>query len=144
MPATYEIFPEWQIKYVHVETTIEVGEFLSLADQYFDDRQFDMSLRFLIDLRDLVQSSAKFSDVFTLYSYYRRKLAGRGPIEVAIVAPSDFAYGLSHMFFALVNMGSVMHLEIFETMTDAAAWLEIPIAVAETMKSIDRPEPLVT
>lgn len=132
MPASYVIYPEWNLKYVHVTSSIELEELRLLAAEYFDDPQFDLSLSFLVDLRDLVASSARFRDVFALYSYYRRKLAGATkPIEVAIVAPDDFAFGMAHMFFSLTNMGNVMRVKIFDDLAPATIWLGMPQATIE-------------
>ncbi|MFK7837307.1 MAG: hypothetical protein AB8B60_13905 [Sulfitobacter sp.] len=131
MAASYEILSEWNLKYVFISSSIELDELRSLADRYFDDPRFDRSIRFLVDLTELTASSARFRDVFTLYSYYRRKLHGLDrPIDVAIVAPGDFAFGMSHMFFALANMDHVMHIKIFADMAGAAEWLVVPVEVA--------------
>lgn len=135
MPASYAIFSEWQIKYVHISADIELNELLGLAKAYIDDPNFDPSNRFLIDLTDLTSSKARFRDVTALYSYYRnRRDKFDGPIEVAIVAPSDFSFGLAHMFFALTNLDKVMRLRIFRRKSDAATWLSLPVSVVQSFK----------
>jgi hypothetical protein len=136
MPASYKIFPDWRLKYVHVSSSIELEELLPLAERYFEDPEFDLSIRFMVDLTDLVSSSARFRDVFTLYSFYRRKLPQMiKPIDVAIVAPKDFAFGMSHMFLALANLDSVMRLKIFEDKSNAATWLDVPVHIAEGFRT---------
>lgn len=136
MAASYKIFPDWKLKYVHVPSSIELEELLPLTERYFEDPEFDLSNRFLVDLTNLVSSSARFRDVFTLYSSYRRKLPRLiKPIDVAIVAPEDFAFGMSHMFLALANLDSVMRLKIFEEKSNAATWLDIPVHITERFRT---------
>ena len=136
MAASYKIFPDWRLKYVHVPSSIELEELLPLTERYFEDPEFDLSNRFLVDLTNLVSSSARFRDVFTLYSSSRRKLPRLiKPIDVAIVAPEDFAFGMSHMFLALANLDSVMRLKIFEEKSNAATWLDIPVHITERFRT---------
>lgn len=135
VPASYEIFPEWKLKYVHVSSSIELDELLPLAERYFEDPMFNLSIRFFVDLTDLVSSSARFRDVSTLYSFYRRKLPREAkPIDVAIVAPENFAFGMSNMFLALANIDHVMRLRIFADKPSAADWLDIPEHIAERFR----------
>lgn len=139
MTSSYEIFPKWQLKYVHISDAIELNELLELAKIYFEDPKFDPSVRFFVDLRNLTSSTARFRDVAWLYSYYRRR-RGRfdGPIDVAIVAPSDFAFGLAHMFFALADKDKVMRLRIFAQTFDAIAWLKLPTHAARSFRPSER------
>lgn len=139
MAASYEIIPEFKVKYVHVGSSIELDELLSLARRYFGDPNLDLSFRFFVDLTDLVSSSARFRDVFTLYGFYRRRLQGViVPIDVAIVAPEDFAFGMSHMFLALANLEHLMRLKIFDDVSRAANWLNVPVHVIEQVRSREK------
>jgi hypothetical protein len=140
--ASYKIFPDWRLKYVHVSSSIELEELQPLAKRYFEDPEFDLSIRFLVDLTSLESSSARFRDVFTLYSFYRRKLPRMiKPIDVAIVAPEDFAFGMSHMFLALANLDSVMRLKIFADKFGAATWLDIPDRIVERFRTDEQLQP---
>lgn len=143
MAASYEIFPEWKLKYVHVSSSVDLEELLLLAEQYFEDPRFDLSIRFFVDLSDLESSVARFGDVTTLYGFYRKKLHRMGkPIHVAIVAPEDFAFGMSKMFFALANMDHIMRLMIFSDKAAAADWLDIPVHIAEQFQTNEQVEPV--
>jgi hypothetical protein len=142
MAASYKIFPDWKLKYVHISAAIELEDLLPLTERYFDDPKVDFSIRFLVDLTDLVSSSARFKDVLTLYSLYRRKLRRvTKPVDVAIVAPEDFAFGMSHMFFALANLDSAMRLKIFKEKSSAATWLGVPIHTAERFRTDEQLQP---
>lgn len=127
MPASYEIYDEWHLKFVRIGSAVELAELRDLAADYFDGQHFCPSHRYLVDARRLAQSSAGFRDAFSLYSYYQSRLKSISrPVTVVIVAPGDFAFGLSHMFLALANMGRVMTLRIVETMAEASELLEVP------------------
>ncbi len=126
MPATYKIHPADRLKYVRVSSSIELDELLSLAGAYFRDPQYTPKQRFLVDLTDLVSSRARFRDAMTLYSFYADRVAREHrPVRVAIVAPGNFAYGMSKMFASLSGMGSLMRLEIFPSLQDAMDWLDL-------------------
>ena len=138
MPASYAILSNWRIKYVRISGTIELEELLELAREYFEDPKFDPSARFFVDLRELTSSAARFRDVTELYGYYRRqKSRFDGPINVAIVAPNDFSFGLARMFSAMAEMDTVVRLQIFRCVSDAARWLKLPVDVAQSFRPVD-------
>lgn len=137
MPASYRIYPVELLKYVHVTETIELAELLELTEQYFRDPMYDVGHRMLVDLRDLRQSSAGFREAIALYGRYRQVArAENPPTLVAIVAPTDFSFGMSKMFFSVASMGNVMRIRIFETMPEAGTWLSL---TADTLARLRAP-----
>ncbi len=136
MPATYVITTDEMLKYVQVSGKTHLSELRSLAERYFEDPQFDPEIRFLVDLTDLVNARASFIDVFTLKGFYKRnfgKLAK--PVDVAIVAPTDLGYGISHMFSAIMLGGKFMQVRIFDDIPSALKWLEIETLDIEKLRN---------
>lgn len=126
MPAQYTIYPDLNLKYVEISGKTHLYELRDLAEQYFQDPQFDIEHRFLVDLTDLVNARSGFLDVFSLHGFYKRKYGLRDkPVQVAIVAPSDLAYGISRMFSALMAGRKIMWVQIFDDIDSASGWLEL-------------------
>jgi hypothetical protein len=48
------------------------------------------------------------------------------PVKSAIVAPGKAAYGVAHMFAALMEPSSI-DVQVFRTVEDAARWLDLPV-----------------
>ena len=127
MPATYTIFPELSLKYVTIAPSVELSELLELARQYFDDPEYHPQNRFLVDATALQRSSGGFVEAYQLHSFYKRMIGPvPKPLDIAIVAPGDFAYGLSHMFLVLSHLSNFMKVKIFDNLDGALEWLAVP------------------
>ncbi len=126
MPASYCIVPSLRLKYVHIAGRTQLSELLGIANRYFDDPQFSIENRYLIDLTDLTGAKAKFVDVFALKSFYQANFSNlKNPIDVAIVTNSKFGYGISRMFSTLMGNKKIMNVCIFTNFETAGKCLQI-------------------
>ena len=124
MAAAYRIIPDLRLKYVHVSGKTHLSELRELAGRYFEDPQFSLEIRFLVDLSDLTGARAKFMDVFTLKWFYEEKFGDlEKPIEVAIVATTKLGYGISRMFATLTTSEKIMRVRVFSDLASATEWL---------------------
>ena len=126
MPVSYQVYPALRLKHVRVSQKTNLEELKDAASRYFEDPAFSPDNRFLVDLSELTDARARFRDVFSLKGFYRRGLGNLdNPINVAIAAPGDLAYGISHMFFMLMLGSKTMNVRIFSSVLEALSWLEI-------------------
>ena len=126
MSVSYSINPDECLKLVTVSGTTDLKELVRLTEVYFEDPDFNIENRILVDLSGLQDASVGFRDAMTLYGLYKKRLAPFGrAIDVAIAAPSDLGYGISRMLSALTSSGTVLRVEIFSSLSDAADWLGV-------------------
>lgn len=126
MSAEYKIFGPLRLKYVTISGVTQLSELRSLAETYLEDPLFSPHHRQFIDLANLTDAKAGFSDVFTLRNFYLRAYGKKcTAVPVAIYAPTDMGYGLSRMFASLMVGQDLMRIKIFENFSEALSWLEI-------------------
>ena len=124
MTATYTIFAQHRLKYVRVSGTTHLGERRALALQYREDSLYDPDHRQLVDLSELEDAKATFSDVLTLRNFYLRTFGPLStPIDVAILAPTDLGYGIARMFASIMLGQRLMRIKVFSNLPAATAWL---------------------
>lgn len=133
MPTSYQIFPKQRIKLIKISGKTNLRELKAAAERYFDDPEFSIENRFLVDLTYLVDVDAGFRDAMSLYSFYQNKLTPFGKtIDVVIAAPSDISFGMTKMFAALASEGNVMKLKICPTYQDACNQLDFSEALEKS------------
>lgn len=84
------------------------------------DPQFDPAMHRLMDLREVTQLPSS-DDIRSLAAFARTK-APTETARMAIIAPSDLAFGVSMMFKAFVGYGD--RLVVVRDEAEALAWLE--------------------
>ncbi|GAB5447421.1 MAG: hypothetical protein Gyms2KO_22940 [Gymnodinialimonas sp.] len=108
------------------------------ALNFFEDPEFRKDIRFLVDLDELSDARARFRDVFSLKGFYQRGFGKLDrPVDVAIAAPSDLGYGISHMFYMLMLDHKTMNVRIFSSISEALTWLQVDRMEFESFKRRD-------
>ena len=135
LSVSYKIYRDLKLKHVLVRGRTDLIEVKDAASNYFEDPEFRKDIRFLVDLDEFSDARAYFKEVFSLKGFYQR---GFGildrPIDVAISAPSDLGYGISHIFYMLMLDRTTMNVENFPSISEALTWLQVDRIEFESLK----------
>jgi hypothetical protein len=88
-----------------------------IADDPFN-RYADLSLLTAIHL--------DFIELMDLAATRRAAYHGGPPVKSAVLAISKPAYGVAHMFAAMMELSEI-DVQVFRTAEDAARWLDVPV-----------------
>ncbi|MDB4893014.1 MAG: hypothetical protein JWL61_4869 [Gemmatimonadetes bacterium] len=119
MPVSHSIDTEHQLVYAVFSGDVSDADFIEHLKSLFGDPRFDSSMSELVDLRevtevslspDMIASSARWP----LHSPHARR---------AVVAPSDFLFGLSRMYESYRGEAGADQFRIFRTLPPALEWL---------------------
>ena len=119
MPLTYRVDKKYRIVRSHGTDVLSVADILEYFEASRADPDYEESMHRLMDLRDVSQLPSS-EDIRSLAVFARTK----APVEsarMAILAPSDLAFGVSMMFKAFVGYGE--RLIVVRDESEAMNWL---------------------
>jgi len=87
--------------------------------------EFHPDFRQFIDLSHVVKLHLHFRDLYQL-KHANDPFSNEG--KRAVVAPSDLTFGMSRMYQLILNSA---HFEVFHSLAEALAWLELDPATLE-------------
>jgi hypothetical protein len=119
MPLTYRVDPAQQILRSRGTDTLTVADIIAYFGQTRDDPEYDPAMHRVMDLREVTHLPSS-EDVRTLASFAKTK-PPEETARMAIIAPSDLAFGVSMMFKAFVGYGE--RLIVVRNEAEAIAWL---------------------
>ncbi|MES2659107.1 MAG: hypothetical protein V4689_10860 [Verrucomicrobiota bacterium] len=92
----------------------------------FEESIADEPFHRYADLSKLTAVHLVFKDIADLVAIRRASYDGREPVKSAIFAPNAPAYGLAHMFAALMEP-SPIDVRVFREVAEAAEWLGVRV-----------------
>lgn len=119
MPLTYRVDKDTHIVRSQGSGHLTVDDLLEYFTASRADPDFDPSMHRLMDLRGVTHLPPS-ADIRSLATFVRTK-APTDTARMAILAPSDLAYGVAMMFKAFVGYGE--RLLVVRDEAEANAWL---------------------
>ena len=119
MPLTYRVDKGHGILRSHGSGTLTTGDLMEYFKSTRADPDFDPAMHRLMDLRQVTQLPPS-EEIRAMATFARTK----APVEtarMAILAPSDLAFGVSMMFKGFVGFGE--RLVVVRDEAEAIAWL---------------------
>jgi len=121
LPVSYSIDLQLPLVYTVFSGEVTDADFVEHLRSLYADPRFDSAMPELVDLRevtevnvssDMIPSSARW----TLHSPYARR---------AVVAPTDFLFGLSRMYESYRGEMGEGQFKVFRSIQPALAWLSL-------------------
>jgi hypothetical protein len=119
MPLTFEVDADRRILRSHGTGALTTTDLIEYFADSRADPAYDAGMHRLMDLREVTQLPSS-DDIRSLATFART----RAPVDtarMAIIAPSDLAFGVSMMFKAFVGDGE--RLIVVRDEEEAMAWL---------------------
>jgi hypothetical protein len=125
MPATNLVCAPYRLVISTCYGEVTAQELKSATVDLRRHPEFRPGLRQLIDLSHVVKLNLDFRDLYQL-KHADDPFSNEG--KRAVFAPNDLSFGMSRMYQQILNTA---HFEVFRSLADALAWLELDPAVLE-------------
>jgi hypothetical protein len=141
----YRILPEDELIVVCAWGTITEEEIIRMSGELRSDPDFSPGYDTLVDDTHL-EHTATGDELRRLAE--PRVQPSRPDVKIAVVAPTDLAYGTSRMHQLLAEYRSPQHIEVFRVRSKALDWLGVESAhldglfeerAGQTWRRTDRP-----
>ncbi|MDH5425056.1 MAG: hypothetical protein OEY29_08695 [Gammaproteobacteria bacterium] len=118
MPVQYKIYPEDELIIVSYSGDLKITEILEARSAIVQDADFNSLFNVLDDIREVVESSIHFSDLEAIAG----KSAVQTGVKRALVAESDFQFGMARMY-QLLSEASGYAFKVFRVYDEALLWI---------------------
>lgn len=125
MPATSLVCAPYRLVISTCYGELTVQELKSAGAGLRSHPEFHPGFRQLIDLSHVVKLHLHFRDLYQL-KHADDPFSNDG--KRAVFAPDDLSFGMSRMYQLILNTA---HFEVFRSLADALAWLELDPATLE-------------
>lgn len=127
MPITITVNVAERVRYSILSGDIGDRELVAAYRAAFASPDFDPSLNGLVDLRDARTLNVTSSGIWELAQILRPGDQTAHARRVALVASSDFQFGMARMVSTLLTTGGLTtEYQAFREMAEARAWLGLP------------------
>ena len=127
MPATSLVCAPYRLVISTCYGELTVQELKSAGASLRNHAEFRPGFRQLIDLSHVVKLHLHFRDLYQL-KHADDPFSNDG--KRAVFAPDDLSFGMSRMYQLILNTA---HFEVFRSLADALAWLELDPATLENV-----------
>lgn len=121
---TYSVDTDRRVRTYVYSGTVTDAEMREVYTRVLADPTYDATLDDLVDMRPIERldvSTAALREIVTMFSPVDQLGV---PTRLAIVAPSDFTYGISRMYELLRGDGVPEEIRVFRSYDEAEAWLQ--------------------
>jgi hypothetical protein len=125
MPATSLVCAPYRLVISTYYGELTVQELKSAGASLRSHPEFRPGFRQLIDLSHVVKLDLHFRDLYQL-KHADDPFSNEG--KRAVFAPNDLSFGMSRMYQLILNTAN---FEVFRSLADALAWLELDPATLE-------------
>ena len=124
MPITIRVNAAERVRYSLLTGDIVDKDLITAFRRSYEASDFDPSLNGLVDLREVAKLEVTSNGIWQLAQIlHPADQAGRGR-RVALVASSDFQFGMARMVATLLSAGGLTtEYQAFRDMAEARAWL---------------------
>lgn len=131
MPATSLVCAAYHLVVTCCYGEVAIREIQADAARVRAHPQFDPAFRQFIDLSHVVKLQLNFRDLYQL-KHADDPFSNEG--KRAAFAPNDLSFGMSRMYQLILNSA---HFEVFRSLGDALAWLELdPADLEDALRNI--------
>jgi hypothetical protein len=124
MPITIRVSAAEGVRYSVLSGDIGDRELVAAFRRSFEASDFDPSLNGLVDLRAVGKLDVTSNGIWELAQVLRPADKGATGRRVALVASSDFQFGMARMVATLLSAGGLTtEYHAFRDMAEARAWL---------------------
>jgi hypothetical protein len=124
VPITITVNAAERLRYSVFSGDIGDRELIAAFRRSMESPDFDPTLNGLVDLRAVQRLDVTSSGIWELAQVLRVADRSRTARRVAIVAPSDFQFGMARMAATLLSTGGLAtEYHAFRDMTEAREWL---------------------
>ena len=125
MPGYYQIDEDNGLARIIAEGKLTDSEMLGVSHQLFYDKNFNIELNQLIDLRKVTSFSVTTKGIEQLIAHERHQIGSKPCGKLVIVAPSDISFGTARMY-QLLSSDETFTIQVFRNMGKAIEWLGLP------------------
>ncbi len=122
MPGFYQIDEDNGLVQIVAEGKFTDSEMLDISHQLFCDKNFSIGLDQLIDLRKVTSFCVTTKGIEQLIAHERQGSGSKRYGKLAIIAPSDIAFGTARMYQSLSSDETFM-IQVFRNVGKANEWL---------------------
>lgn len=127
MPVKYDIHNTFNVIIVELSGVIIISDLLEYMKTVLKDSKYRHGMKELIDLRNVEDISLVYGDLQT----YVKKLKNLKLEKSAVVAASDFFFGMANMYQAL-SFYLPMEVMAFRYYDEARLWLGLPSSLKDS------------
>ena len=121
MSLKYKIIPDLKIAYLKATGKVTADEIITEGARMFADSEWNNGFHVLLDYRGITDLIAKTSDIEKIVHQDKRNEHLFNKSKCAIVAGSDFVFGLSRMWEALSGNTKITTM-VFRSIEDSLKW----------------------
>ena len=124
MPVTIKVNAAERVRYSVLSGDVGDRELVSAFRRSFEASGFDPTLNGLVDLREVRKLDVTSSGIWELSQILRPADQAASSRCVALVASTDFQFGMARMVATLLSTGGLKtEYRAFRDMGEARAWL---------------------
>lgn len=126
-PRVYNFLPEWRLIHVRLPDEYSLQDFRRDQFGIRNDPEFNPGFDILLDQSDLKTANIGLASFIAWKdSFLESRKAVLHPIRIAVLAQTDFSYGMGRMIQTTFSGAPKCEVEVFETVAEAFAFLELP------------------
>jgi hypothetical protein len=122
MPITYQIDPKLWLVEMRCAGPVSMADLQAKMQTVFDDPLFGANMNLLGDIAGIVPQFT--TKEVTAYQEWRKQMPRFG--KLAIVASTDFEFGVGRQFELGTNAIGGSDVRVFRSMKQARDWLGLP------------------
>ncbi len=125
MPGFYQIDEDNNLVRIIAEGKLTDSEMLNLSHQLFCDKNFNIELNQLIDLRKVTSLCVTTKGIEQLVAHERQCIGSKRCGKLAIIAPTDITFGTARMYQSL-SFDETFMIQVFRKVGKVDEWLGLP------------------
>ncbi len=135
MPLKYRIVPALKIAYVRGAGTVTANEIMIEGAKMLAENEWVNGYHILCDYREITDFNLMIEDLNRIVSQDQENELLFDQSKCAIVAGSDFVFGISRMWETLSEYTKVKTM-VFKNIKDSLCWLGIDEHVFQSIKEL--------
>jgi hypothetical protein len=127
MPITIKVNAAERVRYSVLSGDVGDRELVTAFRRSYEASDFDPTLNGLVDLREVRKLDVTSSGIWELSQILRPADQGATSRRVALVASTDFQFGMARMVATLLSTGGLKtEYHAFRDIDEARTWLGLP------------------
>ncbi len=142
MPIEVRVNRELGLLYILARGVVKVSEMAERLIPLIERSEYATLPRMIVDMTDAERAEAPAELLRTQARRVEHIVDPQieGESRMAMVATRDEFFGLARMYQSLRG-GSPVELEVFRSLADAEAWLELPDDYTDKLEEVSPPDP---
>ena len=129
MPYTYEFSDQYPLVQVYIRGRDTFSDHIERIERITSDPRWESNHCVLVDFSETTDFDISTSDLERIAALQHQRNETIGSGKMAVVAPTDFVFGLTRMWEAYMDSEapSIMQIMVFRNRGNAIEWLGFPI-----------------